>query len=337
MCVKSFRDTRSPCFSKNEKVFALGVMLLLVGVVALASSACMSMAEERFSQEVAVDKGTELQVETQNGQVVVEVGGEGKVRVGGKKRVRALTGASGMLGDIKIKVEKKEGKLQVGAEHPKSSFTENYSVSFALSVPRATPLRLLSRNGSIRVEGTKGRIWVETRNGSVKLRKVEGNVEVTTKNGSVKVSGRIPAMKLTTRNGSIKASSSSSSSASSSSGSKGAALGRISLNTNNGSIRYRGKASQLRVKSRNGSVKVQLEEGSKLSSDGIVKTKNGSVKVTLPKSFSCALEAKTSNGRIRSDFDLESKGKKRISGTLGQGGAKLSIETRNGSIRLQKR
>ena len=329
MSDKSFSEARTPSVSGRGTVFALRVIGVLVGAVALASSACMNMAEERFSQEVAVDKGTELQVETQNGQVVVEVGGEGKVRVGGKKRVRALTGASGMLGDIKIKVDKKEGALQVGAEHPKNSFTENYSVSFALSVPRATPLRLLTRNGSIRVEGTEGRIWVETRNGSVKLRKVEGDVEVTTKNGSVKVSGRIPAMKLTTRNGSIKASSSG--------GAKGAALGRISLNTNNGSIRYRGKASQLRVKSRNGSVHVQLEEGSKLASEGIVKTKNGSVKVTLPKSFSCALEAKTSNGRVRSDFALKNKGKKRISGTLGQGGAKLSLETRNGSIRLQKR
>ena len=70
-------------------------------------------------------------------------------------------------------------------------------------------------------------------------------------------------------------------------------------------------------------------------------TTNGSVRIELPRDANGGFEARTVNGRIRSDFDeLEPTGRwgsRKLSGRLGTGGGSFEIKTINGSVRIEKR
>lgn len=69
-------------------------------------------------------------------------------------------------------------------------------------------------------------------------------------------------------------------------------------------------------------------------------TVNGNVTVTLPDRFDADVTAKTVNGSIETDFPLVVRGRfssRSLSGTIGDGGRRLWLETVNGSLRILKR
>lgn len=71
----------------------------------------------------------------------------------------------------------------------------------------------------------------------------------------------------------------------------------------------------------------------------LARTTHGSINLKLPGNFSGQLDAKTSNGRVRSDFPvpLTDKSKKQLSGKIGKGGsAMVKLRTTNGNINLRK-
>jgi hypothetical protein len=68
-------------------------------------------------------------------------------------------------------------------------------------------------------------------------------------------------------------------------------------------------------------------------------TVNGSITVALPEDAGADVDARTVNGGIETDFPLEVSGRisrRRMSGTIGGGGRKLTLESVNGAIRLEK-
>jgi DUF4097 and DUF4098 domain-containing protein YvlB len=88
----------------------------------------------------------------------------------------------------------------------------------------------------------------------------------------------------------------------------------------------------------NGSIEARMGRAD-WSGEAEFATVNGSIKLELPADTGAEVEARTVNGDIETDFPLEVRGKisrKRLSGTIGGGGRRLSLETVNGSIHLQK-
>ncbi len=69
-------------------------------------------------------------------------------------------------------------------------------------------------------------------------------------------------------------------------------------------------------------------------------TVNGSITVELPQGAGAEVSARTVNGGIETDFPLTVRGRfssRRLTGTIGEGGRRLWLETVNGSIRLVER
>jgi hypothetical protein len=76
---------------------------------------------------------------------------------------------------------------RVRASGPDSERRRSWSVSYRIEVPSSFDLNLETSNGSLSVDGVRGRIDMESSNGSVRLTDVGGRVNARTSNGSVHV------------------------------------------------------------------------------------------------------------------------------------------------------
>ena len=128
---------------------------------------------------------------TAGGTLDVDSGRNGGISIKGENRsdvlVRACVQAWGQTVDAakaavaNVKVTTTGG---IRAEGPDDS---NYSVSFEISVPRSSDLRLKAHNGGISIASVDGTLEFETVNGGVHLGDVAGDVRGRTTNGGVNV------------------------------------------------------------------------------------------------------------------------------------------------------
>lgn len=179
-------------------------------------------------------------------------------------------------------------------------------VDLHVTVPRSARIRATSGNGDVRVAAAALEAKATSGNGSVDVSRVAGRVDASSGNGAVKVEGV---------GGPVEASSGN---------------GRVEVDTNRGPVSAR---------SGNGDVRVRMatlaEPGDMRFSSG-----NGSVTVWLPADFSGEVEATTGNGRISTDFTVQSRVQgrvrpNRLEGVIGDGGPRIRLSSGNGSIAIR--
>ncbi len=129
----------------------------------------------------------------------------------------------------------------------------------------------------------------------------------------------------------------------------------VAARTVNGEINAEALASNVSVKTVNGSIKISTSgyaEAKTVNGEisarlGNVnwpgslqfKTVNGAINLDLPAGTNASVQAKTFNGTINSDFPLTilgKFGKREVSGIIGSGGRELLLKTLNGSINLRR-
>jgi DUF4097 and DUF4098 domain-containing protein YvlB len=91
--------------------------------------------------------------------------------------------ARSLARDVSITLE--NGRLR--ATGPERERRRSWSVSYRIEVPSAFDVTLETSNGSLAVEGVRGRIDAESSNGSVRLNDLGGRVNARTSNGSTHV------------------------------------------------------------------------------------------------------------------------------------------------------
>ena len=159
-----------------------------------------------------------------------------------------------------------------------------------------------SVSARIRVpEGTTVRL--RSTNGALKVVGVEGPVDGQTDNGSIDVKS---------------------------------ATGRVSLASHNGSISLAATDVVVSVEGSNGSIDFR---GTLASGKSSFSTQNGRVTLRFPTSQDFRLDARSSNGKVTSDFDLDdrrvSKKSRSLIGTVGYSPqAEVKVRTSNGSIKV---
>lgn len=116
--------------------------------------------------------------------------------------------------------------------------------------------------------------------------------------------------------------------------------GKVKAGTVNGSLKISGLAADVDLETVNGSVKAEFDtlgEGQRVNAEAV----NGRISITLPANASARIDAETVNGSIDADdFGLEpEKGfvGRDLSGEIGGGAARISLDTVNGSIRISKK
>lgn len=116
--------------------------------------------------------------------------------------------------------------------------------------------------------------------------------------------------------------------------------GKVKSSTVNGSLNVSGLESDVDLETVNGSVQADFEalgEGQKVNAEAV----NGKIIIMLPADASARINAETVNGSINADdFGLEpEKGfvGRDLSGEIGGGDARITLDTVNGSIKIRKK
>jgi DUF4097 and DUF4098 domain-containing protein YvlB len=147
-------------------------------------------------------------------------------------------------------------------------------------------------------------------------------LELRTSNGGVTVTGQTGGVKAHASNGRIQIRDS---------------RGLLEPTTSNGGIEIESEHAVVNARTSNGKIHFQ---GKLAAGDHVLRTSNGSITLQLPEGSQFHLDARTSNGRIRSEFAVRHDGKPKraqLQGTVGiHPTANLQLQTSNGDIKIER-
>jgi DUF4097 and DUF4098 domain-containing protein YvlB len=260
-------------------------------------------------QTIDVKKGVRLEVHTFTGDVNVKVWNRDAVRVEAEHSDRQT-------------VEVRPGDQSV-VVRSRSRVGPTSSVDFTITVPGwmavnvdgvGTDVMLDGVGGDVNVETTRGDIHVRGGSGFISVKSVQGRIlverakgriEAQTVNDNVQVADSSGDLTVTTTNGSIVL--------------ERIDTGNLDASTVNGTIAFDGS---IRDK---GSYRLT--------------THNGGVSMAMPEKVNATLRVRTYGGSFRSTFPLkldDQDRQNRFTLTLGDGSARIELESFNGSIALRR-
>jgi lia operon protein LiaG len=210
-----------------------------------------------------------------------------------------------------------------------------------LMLPSGARAELNLGVGKVTLANVNGSIEVETASGDVEGKATAGSLSIDTGSGDVTLAGHDGPLSVDTGSGNIVIGAVKSGDVSLDTGSgdvrvDGLAATRLEIDTGSGDVVVSGAdVRDVSVDTGSGDIRVGLTgdvEG--LSVD----TGSGDVEVTAPKSLGAAVEIETSSGDITTEFPLQvtRKGRDGLSGTIGNGKGKISIDTASGDVTLKQ-
>jgi putative adhesin len=218
-------------------------------------------------------------------------------------------------------------------------------------------LKIVSGFGSVVASNVKGSADITNANGRIEVREVGGNATLKTSFGSIAASNIRGNLSVTGQNSRVEAKEiGGQASISTTFGSVDVrSAGSVSVENANGSVQVSDVTHDARihttfgsafVKGVGGAVDVQNQSGaigvSGISSSGCrpitLRTSFSSIRVALPANASYSVSAKTSFGRINSEFPITTRAlnNETVVGTIGGGNCRLDLSNSNGSITIDR-
>jgi hypothetical protein len=316
----------------------LGAALVLAG---LATACIGPTARGSFDRTLTVKGPVRLYLTNGSGDAHVRAGAPGQVRIHAVIRVRAWVGGNAQRRVQEIAKNppiRQEGSLiHVGFErYGNAGVTADYTIE----APPDTELHSVSGSGDVTVAGLAGPVRIIDGSGDLSVSNIQGDVHTTDGSGDVRMenikgSAQITAgsgdVVLRTVGGRVRVTTGSGDIALTSPGSA------VTLRNGSGDVRVNGAADDLRVHSGSGTVDVggspatgaywELHAGS------------GDVSVRVPSDASFRFSARTRMGDIHSDIPMTIVERHRhdLRAIVGQGSARVEVETGTGEIRLNHR
>jgi len=307
--------------------------IFLVAAASLALVSCDEMDgfgfsgfsqrfKEDFHNTYPLKSGGKISLENMNGSVEITGWEKDSVDIIGTK----YAASESLLRSLRIDIVATGDSVAIRTIYP-SGTHGNFGSKYIIRVPQKAVLdRIISSNGSVRVESVDGPARLRTSNGSVRISRMNGNAEVQTSNGSVDVNDQSGGITIRTSNGAVRVDN---------------VHGAFEASTTNGSIHARladpEPQKPVKLESSNGSVELTMERIK--DNDIHISTSNSSINLRLPSSVNGQLRAHTSNSSITSDFDVSVRGqisKSHLDGAIGTGGPLFDLSTSNGQIKVQK-
>jgi len=273
----------------------------LIAIVAATFVTSVAFAAQRtYDKRLDAPPGGQLTFRADVGSVAV-VGGDAPEVV-----VHAdIEGSASFLSDFHISAEQTPAGVTVLARKTHSGWSDTgpTRVRFTIEVPRNYPVDLDTSGGGLDVRNLKAAVHATTSGGSVLVQSVAGTVKAHTSGGRIDVAD---------------------------------STGDLDLDTSGGGIILQDDDGKVRAHTSGGSIRAQLR-----LNDGIsLSTSGGSIMLLLPPDTRASVDAETTAGRVTSDFPIsgvQTDDRDHVHGTIGGGGAPISLHTSAGNIRLEHR
>lgn len=276
-------------------------MLLAFALVTAA------LAPQGTDTTIAVRGATRLEVSSTEGEITVLTWSRSTVRI-----------AADHDDDTRIEVDQGGGTIRLRAR----SRYGPAQASWRLTVPADLGLDLSSQSGDVRVSGAKGEVSVATVEGNITVQGGGGFISLQSVDGDVALSGTGGRIEVSTVDGKIEVR---------------RANGDIKANAVDGDILLEDiESSEVEATTVNGDIAfsgaVRARGRYSLSSH------DGDVAVMAP-SINADVTVSTFSGDFESDYPVTLAGAQnrgRMHFTLGSGGARLDLESFDGTVSLRK-
>ncbi len=327
---------------KSQKTF-----LLTLNAFAIATLLCLqalpaaAATEGSFQRTLPVTGPVRMDLTTGSGDVRVRASNSNQVQISG--HIRA---SEWFAGNVEEKIKRLEANppiqqsgndIRIGhIDDPE--LRHNISISYEVTVPAETELRVETGSGNQTVEGIRGplevnagsgglkiaeigdRVHAETGSGDIEIDRVKGNVHAKTGSGSIRAEEVAGGFEADSGSGHITL--------------HQTAPGSVRVDTGSGGMDLRGVRGSLDAKAGSGTIEA---EGSPTGAWN-VHTGSGTVQLKIPSDAAFDLAAHTSSGSISVEQPHAvqgSIGRKEIRGRVGGGGVPVEVETGSGDIQIQ--
>lgn len=270
-------------------------------------------SDPRTDEERPVTKGTRLVLSNNAGEVIVGSWDRDAVRV---------VAAHGPRETVSIDTADQTMRIRARAERGPSGL-----VDYRITVPSWMPVNLSGTYLEATIEGTTAEVTVETVHGNVRVVGGSGAVIVRSVEGLISIEKTAGRVRATTVNEGIRLTS---------------VTGDMTAETTNGDIEIQdAQTSSLEASTVNGDITfngtVQSGGAYRLTTHG------GDVRVGLGGAANATVFVRTFQGDFSSDFPIQlpdgqsnRSGSKRFNFTLGNGSARIEVQSFNGDIHLAR-
>lgn len=173
------------------------------------------------------------------------------------------------------------------------------------------------------VSGLKGNLTLDTGSGRVAVRDVTGDLNVDTGSGGIsldRIKGGV--LHLDSGSGGVQASD--------------VDVKEFTADVGSGGLRiYRMRAPQVRVETGSGGASLELLSDIERVN---IETGSGGVTIRAPATLSAEVEVETGSGGFQTDFEITTRsvGRNHVTGRIGEGKGRVSVEAGSGTVRLLK-
>jgi len=309
---------------------------LLGAAFILAFVAAPALAEEKFQEKFekteTLAKNGKFYLSNVSGQIEILTWKEAQVKIEAIKTSKAssLAKAKENAALVTIEVTKETDLVRVETKYPKKSGgfwggdSINVSVDFKVWVPEQAAVEVRSVSGDVMVAPIGGQAKIGCVSGNVDLRGAAG-ADVDLVSGELTLENIAGDAYLKTVSGDIQAT---------------GVKGSVEAEAVSGDIDLRDVSEAQTVSAKNVSGNITYTGMIKAGGRYELKAHSGDVRMTIPADSAFDFEASTFSGDIDSDFEIQVVGKispREIHGTVGKGGATVTLKSFNGSIDLKKR
>ncbi len=277
-------------------------MLALLGAVAGL------MLAQQTDTTLEVQQGARLEVDNFGGEIVVRTWAQNRVRVQASHSSRDFIDIRTSTRAVRVEAESRRGMPHL--------------VEYQITVPAWMAVELQGVSTDMVVEGTQAAVRVETVEGDVRVTGGRDEISLQSVGGGVTLSG---------------------------------AQGRVEVSSVDGDLRLTDIVGNITAETVDGSIIIEKAESDAVDANtvdgdilyvGVIRnngryvltTHDGAVTVSIPQGTNATISVATFDGRLDASFPLQLRDTKarRFSFTLGNGGARVELETFDGAILLRR-